>query len=260
MRHSSLAMLFAASLLIGGVEAQAQSAPVDGDYQFVVDLGAGGMAMPKYPGADQYIFAPFPIIQVGRFYLPGIGQRESSQSGFFLYPSFGFNGERKPSDDSSLKGTKKVPWTLELGLGAGVRNDWMRAFAEVRQGINGSDGQVGGLGFEVIVPVTSRIEFAAGPRADFASTDYMKTYFGVTAKEASKGSLSKYNPDGGFMSAGLTARASYALTEKTHLHVKGSWNHFIGDAAKSPIVKAGSKDQWTIGLGISHKFSFDLFR
>ena len=36
--------------------------------QFVLDLGGGAMVKSKYPGADSYLFYPFPIIAVGRFY------------------------------------------------------------------------------------------------------------------------------------------------------------------------------------------------
>ncbi|MEW9837745.1 MipA/OmpV family protein, partial [Mesorhizobium marinum] len=38
------------------------------------------------------------------------------------------------------------------------------------------------------------------------------------------------------------------------------WDRFIGDAAESPIVEAGSKDQFSIGGGLTYRFSFDLFR
>ena len=33
-----------------------------------------------------------------------------------------------------------------------------------------------------------------------------------------------------------------------------------GEAGDSPIVKYGSADQWMVGLGISRKFEFNLFR
>jgi MipA family protein len=256
MRHLSLAPLLAAGLLIGAVQAKAE----DGGAQYSLNLGVGGMAKPTYPGADTYIFVPYPIIEVGRFYLPVFGQSEAKTSGFFIYPSLGFNGERKPSDDPSLKGTKKIPWGLEAGLGAGVRSGPFRAFVAVRQGFNGADGQVGDIGLDVSMPLTPRMQLAVGPRASLASQDYMRTYFGVTAKEAAAGPLSKYTPDGGFTSVGVAARITYAITDRTDLQLKGGWNRLVGQAADSPIVKAGSKDQWMVGVGISHHFAFNLFR
>ena len=117
-------------------------------------------------------------------------------AGFFIYPSFDFNGERKPSDDKSLKGTKKIDWALEAGLGAGYRDDWFRAFATVRQGFNGYSGQAGEIGARrhpAAVAARSRSPF--GPRRAWPRDGYMETYFGVTAKEAPKDRmLTAYKP------------------------------------------------------------------
>lgn len=229
--------------------------------QYVIDLGVGAMVKPRYEASDSYLVYPFPIISVGRFYLPVFGQVADGRerNGFFFYPSFNVVGERKASDHVDLTGTKKIDWALELGLGGGYRTRNWRAFAELRQGINGHTGQVGQLGFDGIFYPTERIEFSIGPRADFASGDYMDTYFGVTAAEAAAGSLTAYNPSGGFKSVGLSARASYDVNEKVRLHLQGGYDRLIGDAADSPIARRGSKDQFSIGLGASYRFAFDLF-
>ena len=169
-------------------------------------------------------------------------------------------GERKASDDNSLQGTKEIDWAFEAGVGGGFRYDWFRAYATIRQGFNGYSGQTGEIGADVILPIGPRFEVAFGPRTSWGSDGYMETYFGVTPSEASKGILTAYKADAGFKTAGLAATANYWLTDKTRLQVRGSWNRLIGDAGDSPIVKYGSRDQWMVGIGISHKFSFDVFR
>ena len=260
MRHTSAAALLAAGLLTGIAATAGSALAGDGNSQYVLSLGVGGMAKPTYPGADSYIFVPYPIVEVGRFYLPVLGQSEAKKQGFFFYPSFSLNGERKPSDDPSLKGTKKIPTVLEAGAGVGYRTDWLRGFVAVRQAFNGVDGQVGDLGLDFMMPVAPRVTLALGPRASLASKNYMETYFGVTGKEASKGPLAKYRPDGGFESVGVAAKLTYAITDRTDLELKAGWNRLVGQAADSPIVKAGSEDQWMVGIGISHQFAFNLFR
>lgn len=260
-RPRLLAILAATGLTLASGSAGAQDALVGGGPQYLLDLGIGAMSKPKYPGADKYIVVPYPIAVVSRFYLPGLGQKEAStRNGFFIAPSFGFNGERKASDDKSLKGTKKVPFAFELGAKAGVRVGALTAYASARQGLEGHSGQVGDLGLTVTMPITPNLDLTAGPRAVWGSQDYMSTYFGVTGAEAAAGPLTKYRPDGGFQSVGVTALATYALSERTHLHARGSWDRLIGEAGDSPIVKAGSKDQWTVGVGISRRLGFDLFR
>jgi len=232
--------------------------------QYVLDLGVGAMLKPRYPGADSFLVYPFPIIAVGRFYVPGLGQvvdGSKVRRGFYFFPSFNFIGERKASDSPDLTGTNPIDWALELGLGAGYRYDWLRGFVEFRQGINGHTGQIADLGIDFIFNPTNRLEIFFGPRASWGSDKYMNTYFSVTAAEAAApGSvLSTYNAGAGFETVGLAARASYAWTENTTLHVRGGWDRFVGDAARSPIVKAGSENQFSIGVGVSYRFAFDVF-
>jgi outer membrane protein len=90
----------------------------------------------------------------------------------------------------------------------------------------------------------------------------MDTYFGVTDSEAAApgSNLSEFDASSGFRSVGIAARANYELTENTTLHLQGGWDRLVGDAADSPIAKAGSENQFNIGTGISYKFAFDIFQ
>ncbi len=252
--------------LLAPISAMAQEVPVSGSpYQYVVDLGAGVQYQPKYPGAKDYILVPFPLVAVQRLFIPGFGQvvdGEEQLRAFYVFPSFDFNGKREASDASELTGTETVDWALELGLGVGYRYDWLRGTVEVRQGINGHDGQVIELGMDVITAPVEHLQLNFGPRLTWGSGSYMDTYFGVTEAEASApGShLRAYDPGSSFKTAGLEARVTYALSQNTRLHVQAGWDRFIGDAADSPIVEAGSMDQYSIGGGLTYRFSFDLFR
>ncbi len=233
---------------------------VSPETQYLLNLGGGGAMVPQYPGSDKYMFVPYPIIEAGRFYIPFIGETERKVRGIFIYPSLNIIGERKASYDNSLKGTKDIDWAFEAGLGGGFRYDWFRAYATVRQGFNGYSGQTGELGADVIVPMGERFEVSFGPRASWGSDGYMETYFGVTPKEASRGILTAYKPDAGFKTVGVAAQINYWVDTKTRLQLKGSWNKLIGDAGDSPIVEYGDSNQWMVGVGISRKLSFDLFK
>ena len=164
-----------AALLLAAAPAVAQDAMPQ--TQYVLDLGAGVMTKPRYDGSDSYLFSPMPIIAVGRFYIPGLGQVADGKKemGVFFYPSFNFIGERKPSDDKDLRGTRKINWALEAGLGAGFQGENFRVFAEVRQGFNGHKGQVGQFGADLITRPMDRLEWSIGPRVGFASSKYMNT-------------------------------------------------------------------------------------
>jgi len=264
--HFARCLLAATALAAFAVPVQAEDAyPAvpQPTRQYVIEFGGGAMAQPRYEGADSYLIYPFPIISVANFYVPGLGQVADGRKkrGFFVYPSFNVIGERKASDSVDLTGTNTVDWALELGLGGGFRTEYFRAFAELRQGINGHSSQVGQLGADAIFYPTDKIEWSVGPRTSFAAGDYMDTYFGVTAAEAaaSGGRLTAYDPGAGFKSVGLASRISYNVTDDVRLHLQGGYDRLVGDAASSPIAKAGDKNQFSIGLGATYRFSFDLF-
>ncbi|WP_208976351.1 MipA/OmpV family protein [Polycladidibacter hongkongensis] len=223
--------------------------------QYVLDVGIGGFMNTKYDGSDEYIFYPVPLIGIGRFYIPMLGQVEdgAKERGFFIYPSFGFVGGRDESDSDRLKGTKKIPWAGEIGLGAGYRYGMFRVFGDLRHGFNGHTGWVGRAGVDVITKPFERITFSIGPRIDYASDSYMDTYFS-TPSTADAG---VFEADGGIKSVGAIVRTSYAATETVSLHLQGGYDRLIGDAADSPISQ--NDDQWTIGVGATYRMSFDLF-
>ncbi|MEP0945117.1 MAG: MipA/OmpV family protein [Rhizobiaceae bacterium] len=265
-----MSMAIAASLASGlttiGV-AQDYGTSVDAPQtgpQYVIRLGAGGLYKPKFAGASEYLLSPFPIIKVDRLYLPGFGQVVDGSvktSGFSVYPSFSVIGERSASDSNDLTGTNKVDFAVEAGFGVRYRHDWLQGFAEIRQGFGGHEGQVGRLGLDVITQPTEQLELVFGPRVNWGSDNYTRTYFGVTAAEAAAAGsvLTAFRPGSGITSYGVDLQANYAYTEKTTLHFRAGWDRFVGDAADSPIVKRGNEDQFSVGLGLSYRFDFDLF-
>lgn len=233
------------------------------DHQFVLDLGAGVLSKPRYPGSDQAIFLPYPLIAATRFYLPGYGQVDGGDDTrrLVIYPSFNYIGRRNSADSSDLKGLNDVDWSLEAGLGVSYRYDFIRGFAEIRQGFNGYSGQVAQFGIDLIGNPSDQLELRFGPRAGWGSQSYMETYFGITSKEAANSPVfdSSYKANAGFDTLGLAGSASYDLTDRWKLHVLAGWDRLIGDAGNSPIVKQGSDNQYYAGAGMSYRFAFDMF-
>ena len=228
--------------------------------QYLMNLGVGGALVPQYPGADKYMFVPYPIIEFGRMYLPFIGQTEKKTRGIFIYPSLNIIGERKASDDNSLKGTKKIDWAFEAGIGGGFRYDWFRAYATIRQGFNGYSGQTGEIGADVILPIGRASRSPSGRGRAGARTATWRPISASRRRKPPRASSPPTRPTPGSRRLGLAAQINYWVDDRTRLQVRGSWNRLIGDAGDSPIVKYGSRDQWMVGLGISRKFSFDVFR
>ncbi|GGD96664.1 hypothetical protein GCM10011390_14320 [Aureimonas endophytica] len=260
---SLLGLLLAGPALAADLgEAPAPEKPAGTD--IVIELGLGGKLVPEYEGAKDYEVVPYPIVSLDYLSIPGLitfGSIDPQRGGFSIGPSFGYTGKRDSNDYADLSGLRDVDPTYEAGLKLSYEWDFAEIYGEARYAFGGADGFVGDLGANLVARPTQELQFKLGPTLTFASSDYMETYFGVSAAEsiATGGRLAAYEPDGGFKTAGVAASARYEFRPTWFLNAEASWNRFIGDAQDSPIVKTGSEDQYTVGLGLSKRFSLDLF-
>ncbi len=244
-----------------GLPPQAGAA-VDERIDAVFELGAGVAVSPEYEGSDDYEASPWPILGLDYLSIPGLvtfGSINPQGGGLSIGPSFGYNGER---DDDDLDGLDDVDATYEAGLKLGYEWENAEIYGEARYAFGGADGFVGALGANAIARPSQALLLKAGPRATFASDDYMDTYFGVDPDEfvRSGGKFDAFEADGGFKSVGLEASARYEFAPTWFLNAEGSYMRLVGDAEDSPVVREeGSEDQFTFGLGLSKRFSVDLF-
>lgn len=244
----------------------AQVAAADGT-DLVIEVGAGVLAQPAYEGSDNYIASGYPIISVDYLSIPGLFETGGGpKSAFSIGPSFRYIDERNDGKYEELQGTRSVDETYELGLRAGYEfalyeTIGAEIYGEGRAAFGGADGFVGALGMDLIGHPAEKVEIKAGPRTSFASADYMDTYFSVSEAEsaASGGRFEDFDADAGFKSVGVTASARYEFRENWFLNSNAAYDRLVGDAADSPIVDAGSKDQFFVGVGLSRRFELDLF-
>ncbi|WP_068084085.1 MipA/OmpV family protein [Polycladidibacter stylochi] len=227
-------------------------------FQYVIDLGLGALGKKKYPGANQTAIQPFLLGTFGRYYIPYLGQvREDRSDGLYFFPVFGSEGARKADDIPRLEGLRSIDWAGELGLGVGYNWLGWNVFGQFKKGAVGHYGTVFRIGGDYTYWLNEHLALRVGPRADFYNNEYIDTYFSVSDEEASRGSLTSFNADAGLGSYGLSASASYALSEHYTLQLQAEWKRFANDAAKSPVVV--SRDTVYVSTGVSYRFSFDFF-
>lgn len=251
----------ALAAMVGVAGVAPAMAQADGP-DLIFDLGAGMLVKPNFEGASTVMIAPYPIVALKYLRLPGLFTIGGGpDDGFSLYPSLNVVGTRKETDATYLNGLGTVDTAIELGLGASYQYSFVKGSIEVRRGFGGHEGFVGTLGLDVIAKPVDGLTIEAGPRLGFADQSYMQTYFGVTAAQAGTSGYAAFSPDGGFKSVGVAAKAVYELTPEWRLHFGAGYDRLIGDAARSPVLKAGgSLDQFTARAGISYRFSVDLFQ
>lgn len=243
-------------------EPVAEAPLADDGIDLVIELGAGGRMAPEYEGSDEYTVSPFPIVAVDYLDIPGlfvIGSRDPQGGGLSFGPSIGYTGERESDDFDDLTGLDDVDATYEAGLRVGYEWSFAEVYGEARYAFGGAEGFVGEVGANAIARPTQEITLKAGPYATLASADYTETYFGVTAAESITSGYDEYDPEGGFKSVGVAASARYEFRPDWFLNADASYSQFVGDAKDSPIVEAGDDEQFTVGLGLSKRFSLDLF-
>ncbi|TCR91331.1 outer membrane scaffolding protein for murein synthesis (MipA/OmpV family) [Rhizobium sp. BK376] len=233
-----------------------------------LSVGAAGFVAPKFQGGRHDKLQFQPLISFGK---QGGGSRFTSRNDS---PSFSlldngavraglvakYDPSRDASDDHALKGLKKVKWGAEAGGFVEVYpTDWLRARAEVRQGIRSHSGLVADTSIDAFTDILPDLQLSGGPRATWATGNYFDTYYGVNAKESAASGLSPYNPGGGLESVGvggaLTWKATRNLTTSSFVEYK----RLQGPAADSSLVKEkGSRNQLLIGLSATYKFNFTL--
>lgn len=252
MLGCSVAMLMLP--LMGAVSAQDATAPGIG-----FELGLGGIVAPSYEGSKRYLLSPYPIISFNYLKLSnGFSLGGGDGQGLSFRPSFGFIGERNAKDEPALTGMNTVEAAIELGAGLKYTAGPISVFGDIRYGVSGHNGVVGEIGADYAIKPTEALTLSLGPRLSFASSGYTNSYFGVTAAEAITSGFTAYNAGGGIKSAGVAANARYDFNDQWAGEAGASWNRLVGDAANSPLIAAGSKDQYTAKIGLIRKFQFDF--
>ena len=218
---------------------------------------------PAYVGSKDFEFDPTGFATLHYLWLPGFGELANGRKtdGFFIGPSFRYVTKRDSNDHWQLTGLNNIDASYEIGAKVGYSFQWLRPWVAVRYGFGGYSGVVGETGLDFVFRPTEPFEFSIGPRASFASGDYMRTYLGVTPQEAALSPwMWAYRPSSGFKGVGLEMTTRYRFTPEWAVVGELVYERLIGDAADSPIVKVnGTPDQFTAKLGLTYTFSLKLF-
>jgi outer membrane scaffolding protein for murein synthesis (MipA/OmpV family) len=263
-RTRFLRALTAGAALLTLCAAPAAAQDDDGDGEgYIVTIGAGAQAYPKYPGADDLGIFPMPIIGFRRAGRPVPLEAPDEGFGFGLLgadsainigPAINFQRRRREEDVGAPVGN--VGWTLEAGgFVEAFLGETFRLRGEVRQGIGGHKGLVADLGADLFVRGEGDTLFSIGPRVRWADNDYMDAYYGVRPGIAIVPAIPAFDPGSGIHAVGATAGMRFDLGGGLALQGYARYDRLMNDAADSPIVtRFGSRDQFGGGLGLSYSF------
>jgi len=229
----------------------------------IIELGLGVGYAPLYDGSSQYGPVFIPRINLELLVVPGlldIGGGEQ-QGGFSFAPALSVAGARRSVDNAHLIGLDDIDPTYATGVRVGYEWGPAELYGELRYAFGGAQGLIGDVGLNLTAKLTPELEIVGGPMLSFATQGYMDTYFGVTAARAAAtgGRLAAFDASGGIKSAGLNLSARYEFMPDTFINANASYARLVGSAANSPIVEKGAENQFKVGIGLSRRFTLDLF-
>ncbi|WP_108485046.1 MipA/OmpV family protein [Oceaniglobus ichthyenteri] len=232
----------------------------------VFTLRGGAKVTPDYFGSGDYSIGPDAGFSLNFARLPGglsIGSTDPNDPryGIGMRGSFRYISKRDTSDHVELSGLNDVDASVELGLGVAYTSRNFDAFADVRYGVVGHESFVGELGADVKIHPTDRLTLSMGPRLFMGTDTYAQTYFGVSLAEAAgPGGYAggAFNAGGGLLSAGIELGAAYKINDDWGVEGAITWDRLTNDAADSPIVRAGERDQYGIRIGLTRRITLDF--
>lgn len=224
-------------------------------------IGGGVRYTPDYLGSNDYSVRPRVIVSVGR----GVGSRwwkaEDDAIGLGLLDGAnwraGLSGalvwQREASSNIALRGLGDVDFGVEAGaFGEYYVQPWLRARVDVRRGFFAHEAVVADLKLDAFGKLSEKLSLGLGPRLSLASTDYFRTYYGVSPLQSANSGYAVSRPSGGLLSVGALAQATYYWTPRLQSTAYVEYKRLAGDAAKAAIVKReGSANQFTFGLSTS---------
>jgi outer membrane protein len=241
------------------------SAPDPFSDKWKFQLGAGLINGARYPGSRYNYSHGVPIVSISydRYFIggvPGGGGAPAGIGAYLLHTEHWAVGlavgadARKPrraSDDPILRGWGDIPGTARGGMFASYNMDWLSVHGSVSVAGH-NEGVLASLGADAKYHATQRLTLSIGPEVTWVNNQYAMTFFGLTAAQSTIAGIAPYRARGGINSVGVSAGASYMLTDHWSLAAHASYGRLQGDAANSPVTT--DKTQRVYGGFVMYRF------
>lgn len=225
-----------------------------------VSLGAGIMATPEFEGSDKHEARFLPLVHVeyaNRFFLStsnGLGAYIVNRPEWQLGVVAKYNPGRDEDDSSLLKGLGDIDPGAEFG-GFAAWTPGPYAFKlTALQGVGDVEGfQLKASAGHSFEPIKS-VRWTNSVETTFANSTYNDTFFGISEAQSQRSRYQTYDAGSGIKDVAFNSSVSWSVTDAISLKTFGQYKRLTGPAADSPLVKAGSSNQWTVGAGVVYAF------
>ncbi|WP_186308462.1 MipA/OmpV family protein [Paraburkholderia sp. BCC1885] len=218
---------------------------------YSVTAGLGSAITPRYLGSNDYQFLPVPYLHVVTpqgVYIDstkGVGYRLYLPANFFVDASLNYAFGRKDENETwqsgsnYLKGMGDIPGALVTTLTAGYRLGMMgdvTVSADVPL-TNRSRGETYRVGFKAIVMQVGHDRLSTSAEADFGSSKYNQTFFGVSASQSANAAFPQYGAGSGLYAVRAAMSWDHQFNRHWSISASQQITNLTGDAVNSPIVR-----------------------
>jgi len=240
--------------------------PMDGILPNYVGAGAG--VAPEYLGSRRSTFGAAPAVRWqfdGQRYVSVLGPRVEvnllNSPNFQVGPILNYRFGRSGADDRAVRALGNLNGVLEGGItigatyiGTGAIPFRIRGGVSVVSDMTGAYGGVSALPFANLwVPLSPTVFVGVGVTARFSPASQNRYYFGISQSQSIRSGLPGFDPGaGGFASFSAWPAIVWRVTDNWVVGASGYYTRLGEDAARSPIVRRGSRDQLVGGLGIAY--------
>ena len=272
----SLPLLFSTSAFAQpdepSIQPSGRPGPASTD-EWSVTLGVAPVVSPAWEGSDDVILSVFPDVRINYgdsifASIPdGIGWNAINNGGWKAGPlaklRFGRDEDGGGSpfaisgSSDALIGLGDIDASAEIGgfveKRFGGRQRWAGRI-ETARGFGGHEGVVADVSLSYQLR-SGRVIVNLGPRASFATADFMQVYFGIDANQSLASGFARYNPNSGLVSYGVGGTLIRPIDRRSAITVFSSFKMLGDEAADSPLVRErGRREQVSIGIGYGYRF------
>jgi MipA family protein len=247
-KKGTLSLVLAAIFMISWNSDGFAQRPMDSaGKDWVVSLGAGVLAKPKYAGSGDYDIWPIPYFDVRYkrdFYFnpwQGLGWEKKESSGWNYGLGVGVDFGRDEKDSPLLQGLGDIDTSVlaKAKVGYAWNRNWETGL-DLKQDVSGNGGgsEVGvSLGYRKFFK-ESKVMASLAVEATWANGERMNRDFGISRSQSLRSGLPEYAVGGGVRDVGVSMRLIRTLSDRWTLLTLLRAGILQGEAADSPVVES----------------------